>query len=494
MPKKILYFVLTVAVIFTVFPAIHVQTADYIEIYTFEDLEGIADNPTGNYLLMADIDMGQGQWHPTEFGGVLDGNGHTLYNLQLNNLSSQSYTTVDWHHNEYDTYFAALFSKCENASIMNLNLINVNADITTDEHCFAAGIAGIALNTEITNCHVTARIRLTTTNRMIGIGGIAGFGEGIVLDSSVELTAIIIDNNPAQDTEEFIGGIWATGYPTVENCDVVLDSYATTFSYAHDGGIVGMHRVYIPNLAAYRHISGCSVDTTLNYFDHSIHGHRHFGAVAGEKINRYLEIFDNTVINFTQNKYDDYSLILEPCMCSSKEYYTETVPFTCTEFGYTIYTCAQCGYSYTDDYTAPSHRQGEWETASEPTYETEGLMQSFCTECGELLSEQAIPKLKYAEQCALSDDALTMAYKSTEKLSAQIFPDDAYYQNVIWSSSDESVAKADSEGNIYAAGKGTAQITCTSADGAAQSQCEVNVKYTFTQWLIIIFLFGWVWY
>ncbi len=493
MPKKILYIVLTIAVILTAFSAIKVQAEDYVEIYTFEDLESIADNPAGSYKLMADIDMGRKEWHPFEFGGAFEGNNHTLYNLQLNTLSSESYITVDWHHNEYDTHFAALFSKCENAVIMNLNIINAEADIATDEHCFAAGIAGIALNTEIINCHVTARIRLTTTNRMIGIGGMVGFGEGTVRDSSVELTAVIIDNNPAKDTEEFIGGIWATGYPTVENCNVVLDSYATTFSYAHDGGVIGMHRVYIPGLAAYRHISGCSVDTTF-YFDHSIHGHRHFGAVAGERLNKYLEIYDNTVVNFTENKYKDYSLILEPCMCEPKEYDTEVVPFTCTEWGYTKYTCKGCGYTYTDDYTPPVHIPGEWQTLNPPTYETPGLEAVYCEVCGELLDEREIPILKYAESVMLDARSIELNYKSSGKINAEIYPVDAYNKQVQWSSSDESVAAVDNDGTVYAAGKGTAIITCASDDGAVQSQCTVTVKYTFKQWLIIIFLFGWVWY
>ena len=494
MPKKILYIVLAMAVTLTAFPIIPVQADGFIEIYTFEDLHNISYDPTGNYMLMADIDMGNSEWYPLEFGGTFDGNHHTLYNLQLNNLSSQSYITVDWHHNEYDTHFAALFSKCENAVIKNLSLINAEADITTDEHCFAAGIAGIALNTEIINCHVTARIRLTTTNRMIGIGGMVGFGEGTVMDSSVELTAVIIDNNPAKDTEEFIGGIWATGYPTVENCSVVLNSYATTFSYAHDGGIVGMHRVYIPNLAAYSHISGCMVDTTLNYFDHSIHGHRHFGAIAGERINKYLEIYDNTVINFTENKYKDYSLILEPCMCSTKVYDTQTVLSTCTDWGYTIYTCQECGYTYTDDYTEPMHIAGEWQTQSQSTYDAPGLEAVYCEMCGELLDEREIPMLKHMESIILDTHSMELNYKSIGKINAEIYPDDAYNKQVLWSSTNESVAVVDDDGNVYAAGKGTAVITCTSADGDAKNECTITVKYTFKQWLIIIFLFGWMWY
>lgn len=65
------------------------------------------------------------------------------------------------------------------------------------------------------------------------------------------------------------------------------------------------------------------------------------------------------------------------------------------------------------------------------------------------------------------------------------------------SSSDPSVATVDENGNIYGAGKGNATITCTVTDefgNVVSDTCDVEVNYTFGQWLIVIFLFGWIWY
>ena len=57
---------------------------------------------------------------------------------------------------------------------------------------------------------------------------------------------------------------------------------------------------------------------------------------------------------------------------------------TCTEKGYTTYTCKKCGDSYTGDYTEPlGHDFGEWETVQEATEDEAGLEKRSCKRCGE---------------------------------------------------------------------------------------------------------------
>ena len=56
---------------------------------------------------------------------------------------------------------------------------------------------------------------------------------------------------------------------------------------------------------------------------------------------------------------------------------------TCTQDGYTTYTCTRCGDSYTADETdALGHSFGEWEIIVSAACETEGSMQRTCTVCG----------------------------------------------------------------------------------------------------------------
>lgn len=63
--------------------------------------------------------------------------------------------------------------------------------------------------------------------------------------------------------------------------------------------------------------------------------------------------------------------------------YTAVVtPPTCTEAGYTTYTCS-CGNSYVDDYVpAAGHKWGEYISNNDATYESDGTKTATCSVCG----------------------------------------------------------------------------------------------------------------
>ncbi len=63
---------------------------------------------------------------------------------------------------------------------------------------------------------------------------------------------------------------------------------------------------------------------------------------------------------------------------------------TCTEQGYTTYTCS-CGDIYVSDYVPARHTEGEWVIEEEAGFGTEGLKCQYCTECGTLLNSEVIP-------------------------------------------------------------------------------------------------------
>ncbi|MBQ3149676.1 MAG: leucine-rich repeat protein [Clostridia bacterium] len=64
---------------------------------------------------------------------------------------------------------------------------------------------------------------------------------------------------------------------------------------------------------------------------------------------------------------------------------------TCTEGGYTTYTCS-CGDSYVADETpAKGHNEGEWETVTDSTTTTEGKKVKKCTVCGTVVKTETIP-------------------------------------------------------------------------------------------------------
>jgi len=61
-----------------------------------------------------------------------------------------------------------------------------------------------------------------------------------------------------------------------------------------------------------------------------------------------------------------------------------------------------------------------------------------------------------------------------------------------WKSSNEKIATVDG-GEIKGLKRGTAVITATDGEDYTAT-CTVNVKYTWWQWIIVICLFGWIWY
>lgn len=65
---------------------------------------------------------------------------------------------------------------------------------------------------------------------------------------------------------------------------------------------------------------------------------------------------------------------------------------------------------------------------------------------------------------------------STQPLKHDVKPWTAIEREVIWSSSDESIAKVDQSGNVTGVKEGTATITVTTKDGNYKDQCVVTVK------------------
>lgn len=68
---------------------------------------------------------------------------------------------------------------------------------------------------------------------------------------------------------------------------------------------------------------------------------------------------------------------------------------------------------------------------------------------------------------------------------------------VQWISTDKDVATVDKDGNITAVGMGKARVIAVVTDENGivhKAGCRVEVELTWWQWLIYIFLFGWMWY
>ena len=60
---------------------------------------------------------------------------------------------------------------------------------------------------------------------------------------------------------------------------------------------------------------------------------------------------------------------------------------TCTEQGFTIYTCLKCGDSYVDDYIDATGHNYKWTTIIDATCKKQGVNLGECIECGNLAVE-----------------------------------------------------------------------------------------------------------
>ena len=87
------------------------------------------------------------------------------------------------------------------------------------------------------------------------------------------------------------------------------------------------------------------------------------------------------------------------------------------------------------------------------------------------------------ESIVLDKNAITIKTSETITLSATIMPENATIHDVVWSTSDESVATVDA-GFVTALGVGKATITATTTDGTNLSaSCEVTVEPVLAEYI-----------
>ena len=490
--RMILALVLALILLVPALPAQAEESDTPVSISDASGLAAIANDPEGNYVLAADIDMKDVDWTPIAFLGTFDGAGHTIYNLSVTNVGADTATTYDGRHRGYKTTFAALFSIVKGGSVQNLNLLNVKVDLQTDQPIFIAGIAGMLQNGTIANCSVNGRLKVGATSRQCGAGGIAGFGYGLIENCTVDEEITVVAVGADGTCEEYLGGVLANGYADVDGCSVKLAAYTSVQGYVHNGGLVGLSDVNPKNRVYYGYVKNCTVDAAISFFEDVVDRRAYCKAYVGEKQNDRLTIAKNTTVRFESNESKDYETILLPDMDENPVYNAEVTQPACTEFGYTTYINEKTGYRYTDDYTAPAHTPGDWQVVTPPTYESEGLQRQTCSVCGAVLAEEAVPMLIASASCTLSEKNLRIKLGEASQLTAVVLPEDATGAVLSWLSSDDAVATVDQSGLVAAVGKGRAAIYCKTADGFASDACEVEVYYTFGQWVGRYLLFGWM--
>ena len=80
---------------------------------------------------------------------------------------------------------------------------------------------------------------------------------------------------------------------------------------------------------------------------------------------------------------------------------------TCTESGYITKECKRCGDKVTETIEAKGHGNTHQVVVTTPTYESEGVYEEICDDCGMVLGTETIPKLElvYSENWTIDKEA-----------------------------------------------------------------------------------------
>lgn len=141
----------------------------------------------------------------------------------------------------------------------------------------------------------------------------------------------------------------------------------------------------------------------------------------------YIELYDKESSEYITYGYTNFYVLADHTYGEGV-----TVPPTCTEQGYTEYTCTICSHVYRDNYTAATgHSWDGGVVTKAATATTAGIMTYTCSECGETY-EEVIP----ATGTSVDTTALAAAIKQANSLA------ESNYTSASWANLQAALAVA----------------------------------------------------
>lgn len=223
--------------------------------------------------LMADIDLNNQPWTPIglsgdsnpKFKGTFDGNGKTIYNLNIVSVDSRALTN--------NTYTAAGFFGALNGSISNFTIDGATIKHVSGGNDTVNGVAVVAGSTAYGATIDGVKVKNAKVEGNRYVAGIVGYMNGTVTNCVVDGIELIATPNKINDT-------------TYDNGDKV-------------GGIIG----YV-NTAATGSSNIVEKNTVSNF---SIKGYRDLGGIIG----------GGYPTTFTGNKVENGTITLDPTYSNS---------------------------------------------------------------------------------------------------------------------------------------------------------------------------------
>jgi len=250
----------------------------YNEIYTVEDWYEMKKNSSENYKLMANLDFKNADsnlYARINYKGILDGAGHTIQNIYINNTIGQPLfnslykdsmllnLNIKNYNLESKSSYSAIIGSATNCKIQNLNVDKVNIKSESKGNNTVGGIVAMSSNCmfqditiknvniygkniekvilggfigqgdgDINNVYINnLQVRLLNINKSTGIGGVIGFSSGGIR----KINNVIVSGKIEANTGR-IGGFCGRGYATISNTISNIDIVANGDFV---GGIVG---------------------------------------------------------------------------------------------------------------------------------------------------------------------------------------------------------------------------------------------------------------
>ena len=213
----------------------------YTPIYTAQDLADVRKNLSGNYILMADIDLSAwGNWTPIGTDekepyciGTFDGNGYIIRNLKVDMSAVRN-----------DTY-AGLFGYCNGVTIRNLGVqggtVTVSSSVQRVNVC-AGGITGLALNLSVvTNCY--ASVEVSVSSESPHAGGLIGSSFSSSVTNSYHAGIATASSSSSTAYSGGIIGYAGTSVGSSASLQIIgchnTGKVTAQGKYAYSGGIAG---------------------------------------------------------------------------------------------------------------------------------------------------------------------------------------------------------------------------------------------------------------
>lgn len=491
----------------------------YTPIYDIEDLYAVRNNLSGNYILMADIDMTEdtasgGDWDingtgwlpigtdsDNAFSGNFDGNGHSIIGMRIDGQSGRfaglfGYSTgkianvkiVAANIQSQSVHTGALVGYVKQGYIENIAIINSSVS----QKYFSAnygGVVGCAIdNSVISNCYISGTVKYIGDNsggyNSIKGGGIVGYiYKGCIVENCYNNAVV---GNSSYSEFASAGGIVGDtkdndGYDfvefcTIKNCVNLVGSYHAIIDNSYKSGngstayyqsinLTGNYYLKADSNIAYNKSTGDNSDQTKKAI-----------GVTEAQLKSEVALAN---LDFETTWFIDTATGIEhPQLQSNPEVDAESITIkTLPKQQFLHHDEFDCsGLTVTVEYENGTTSEREIKAKDVSGYDMDAVGTQTVTV--KFLSAETtydiVVNERPVDSIELSEHDVVMDINTTKALAVTYAPTTATNQTVEWTSDDESVVTVDENAVITAVGKGSAIITATTANGISKS-CYVEV-------------------